>query len=90
MSELNLTVPYIVHESAQARHERITKRLIIALIIAIALIFISNAAWLWAWLQYDYVSETTETTYTQDGEGVNIIGDSNEVIPNVADEEDGG
>ena len=36
-------VPYIVHESAQARNERTVKRLVIALIIAIALIFASNA-----------------------------------------------
>ena len=68
-------VPYIVHESAMARNERSLKRLVIALIVAIALIFASNAAWLYAWCQYDYASE--ETVYTQDGEGLNIIGDRN-------------
>jgi photosystem II stability/assembly factor-like uncharacterized protein len=74
-------VPYIVHEAAQARSERHIKRLVIALVVAIVLIFASNAAWLLAWMQYDYTSETTttETTYQQDGQGLNIIGDSNHV-----------
>ena len=63
------TVPYIAFESAQARAERITKRLIIALVLAVVLIFASNAAWLWAWMQYDYVSDSTTTeTVTVDGE----------------------
>lgn len=69
-------VPYIVHESAMARNERTIKRLVIALIVSIILLFSANVAWLWAWMQYDY--ESTETVYTQDGEGLNIIGDRNE------------
>ena len=64
-------------ELAFAFLERMVKRLWIALIICIALIFASNACWLYAWMQYDYSSE--ETIYQQDGEGTNIIGDSNEV-----------
>jgi len=70
-------VPYIVFESNMARNERQTKRLIIALAICVILIFLSNAIWLYAWCQYDYTG--TATTYTQDGEGLNIIGDSNDV-----------
>ena len=71
------SVPYIVHESSMARMERQVKRGWIALIVAVCLLFVSNAAWLYAWCQYDYSSE--ETFYQQDGEGTNIIGDSNEV-----------
>ena len=70
-------VPYIVHESAMARNERTVKRLVIALIVAISLIFASNAAWLYAWCQYDYTSDETITEYKQDGDGLNIIGDRN-------------
>ena len=70
-------VPYIVHESSMARMERQVKRGWIALIVAVCLLFASNAAWLYAWMQYDYSSE--EIVYQQDGEGTNIIGDSNEV-----------
>lgn len=58
------TVPYIVYEGEQARNERTFKRLIIALIISILIIFASNVIWIYAWLQYDYVSE--ETTETKD------------------------
>ena len=71
------TVPYFVHQGCLARDERIIKRIAIALVITIFLMFASNAIWLYAWMQYDYVSETTtETTTnaTQDCEGVNIIG----------------
>ena len=70
-------VPYIVHESSMARMERQIKRLWIALIISIAMLFTSGAIFTYAWLQYDYSSE--ETIYHQDGEDTNIIGDSNEV-----------
>lgn len=86
-----LQVPYIVYESAQARSERMNRRLVIALVIAVILIFASNALWLWAWMQYDYTGE--ETVYTQDGQGINVIGDDNHVAdpsgaPQNADEEE--
>ena len=70
-------IPYIVFESVQTKNDILVRRLVKALVLAIILLFISNAAWLYAWCQYDYSS--TETTYTQDGKGVNIIGDSNDV-----------
>lgn len=73
-------VPYIAFESAAARHERITKRLIVALVLAVVLIFASNAIWLWAWMQYDYTSDEVVTEYQQDGYGLNIIGEGNRAI----------
>ena len=81
MEETNITVPYIVYESAQARHERTLKRLIIIIIIAISMLFASNAIWIYMWSQYD----TVEYDYTQDGRGVNIIGSENEVRQNGAE-----
>ena len=60
-----------------ARMERQTKRLWVAVVVAIVLLFASGAIFTYAWLQYDYSSE--ETIYQQDGEGTNIIGNSNEV-----------
>lgn len=77
-------VPYIVHEGEMARNERRERRLLFALILSVTLLFASNAFWLYEWTQYDYASEEVTTTYTQDGEGVNVIGDGNEVIPNGA------
>lgn len=67
----NKKVDFIVYEANEARHERTVKRLIIALIISIILMFASHALWLWAWTSYDYSSK--ETTYSQDGEGINNI-----------------
>ena len=76
-------VPYIVHEASMARMERQIKRLWITVIVAVCLLFASNAAWIYAWCQYDYSIE--ETIYQQDGEETNIIGDSNEVDNYVAE-----
>ena len=70
-----VTIPYFVHESEVMRMERHNRRLLIALIVAILCILASNAAWLWYINQYDFV----DYEYQQDGEGVNIIGDRNEV-----------
>ncbi len=46
------------------------KRLWIALLLAVLLLFISNMAWLWVFQSYDYAS------YQQDGSGVNNIATS--------------
>lgn len=70
------TLPYIVYESAMATNERHIKRLIIALIISIVLLCASNVLWLYEWCQYDY---SYSETYEQDGEGINVIGNMNEV-----------
>ena len=64
-------VPYIVHEAAMARNERNVKRMIVAIVTAIALLFASNALWLWAWCQYDY--ESYEVTADGDS-NANYIG----------------
>ena len=67
-------VPYIVFEGEMARHERTTKRLVIALIISISLIFISNIAWLWFFNQFDITSEDIIVDGTQQG-NANFIGE---------------
>lgn len=81
--EMRLTVPYIVHEAAQARSERTIKRLtigiivisILSIIIVFATAYIIDKGW------RDYFSECDISDYDlqQDGEGVNIVGDSNGV-----------
>lgn len=74
------TIPYIVYEDSQVRHERNMRRLIIALVISIFLIFASNAAWLYAWCQYDYSSETSIIRQnTSDGGDVNFIRNGGEI-----------
>ena len=69
------SVPYVVHESTVARMERIIKRQWIALIVAICMLFGSFGLFVW----YESLYETISYDYQQDGQGTNIIGDSNEV-----------
>lgn len=75
------TVPYIVHEGIMARHERMMRRLVIALLISVALIFASNAIWLYAWSQYDYTSSSSTNTVKIDGkDGIaNYIGNDGDI-----------
>ena len=74
-------IPYFAHEGMMARMERTIKRLWIALIVVAVLMFATNALWLYAWMQYDYVSETTTDTITVDGKrGVaNYIGGDGDI-----------
>jgi predicted metal-binding membrane protein len=69
-------VPYIVHETAMARNERNVKRMVVAIVTAIALLFASNALWLWAWMQYDYESYEA---ITDNGGDANIIGNDGDI-----------
>ena len=74
-------VPYIVHESAMARNERTIKRLVVALIVAVALLFAGNAAWLYAWMQYDYMSEESEIVTVDGKDGIaNYIGNDGDIV----------
>lgn len=75
------SVPYVVYESEQARSERHIHRLVVALIIAIVVIFLSNMAWLKAWTMYDYVGEDTDTSISVDAEGgnANYIGNDGDI-----------
>ena len=73
----NRDVPYIVYEGSMARAERHIKRLVVALIVAVVMICVSNLAWLYLWNSYEYVGDSDTITYTQDGERNNVIGDKN-------------
>lgn len=63
-------VPYIVYEGTMARFERTIKRLIIALVIAVLLIFASNGLWLYEWCQYDYSNISVDS---EDGGNANYL-----------------
>ena len=55
------TIPYIVYQEEMYRYERREKWHIIAIIVAIAAMFLSNLIWLWCWMQYDYSSYSVST-----------------------------
>lgn len=60
------TVPYIAYEGTMARFERTVKRLIVAVIVAVFLLFATNLAWLYVWNQYDYA----DVDLNSDGSGI--------------------
>lgn len=78
-TEAAFNVPYIVYESAQTRLERVNKSLIIALIVSIALGFVSNMAWLYAWNQYDYSGEDTQIDVDAKDGVANYIGNDGDI-----------
>ena len=61
------SVPYIVHESSMARMERQIKRLWIALLVVVMMLFASNTGW------FIYESQFETFYYEQDGEGINNV-----------------
>lgn len=75
MEEKNVSVPYIVHESAMARQERTIKRLWILCVIMFLALVISNAGWIWYESQWEEVVETTtqEVEQDADGDGFNMF-----------------
>ena len=79
-------VPYIAHESAVARLERVIKRLWVLALVLIVLLAASNAAWIWWESQY----ETIETTITQENaDGYNnYIGNDGDIVNGNADDQD--
>ena len=79
-------VPYIAHESAVARLERVIKRLWVLALVLIVLLAASNAAWIWWESQY----ETVETTITQENaDGYNnYIGNDGDIVSGNADNQD--
>ena len=63
-------IPYIVHEGAMSRMERVNKRLISIIVLLIVLLVSSNIAWLIYESKYQDICIEAE----QDGYGVNIVG----------------
>lgn len=86
--ETELTVPYIVHEATQARSDRIIKRKDITIVIisvaAIIALFLTAYLIDKGWRDYFSECNIVNYEYAQDGEGVNIVGDSNGVDYNGA------
>ena len=73
----NFNVPYIVFESSQANNERTIKRLIIALVITIVLMFATNIFWIYEFCSYDYMTE--KTTVEADSGTANYIGQDGDI-----------
>ena len=68
-------VPYIAHESAVARLERVIKRLWVLALVLIVLLAASNAAWIWWESQFEEVriEQENESGYN------NFIGNDGDI-----------
>lgn len=80
MNDDKMNIPYIAFEGELARAERHIKRLWIVNIILIIALILCNVAYLWYLSLYDFSSYEYEQ-----GDGVNVIGDSNGVDYNGAE-----
>ena len=69
MTQNDLSVPYIVHESEIARGERNVKRLWILCIVIFLAFVISNCAW----IVYESSYQDIVIEAEQDGSGTNVI-----------------
>ena len=53
----NIIISRLAFERMQAKEENDNKWKNIIIVLLIVLLVLSNAMWLWAWNQYDYVSD---------------------------------
>lgn len=78
-------VSYVVYETAMARNERTVKRLIIALIVSVVMIVVSNAAWLWYISQYDFESYEVNSA---DGGNASYVGNDGDIYNGISKSEE--
>lgn len=73
-NEKIITVPYIVHEGEMARMERMNRRLWIVILVLIAALIVTNAAWIYYENQFEDVSVSQEVQQeTSDGD-IHFVG----------------
>ena len=71
-------VPYIVWEGERARDERRHRRDFIIILVLIIALLVSNAVWVYEWMQYDYAEEIV-TVDGGDRSVVNYIGNNGDI-----------
>ena len=72
-NENNIIISRYAFERMQTKEEKNDRWRNIIIITLIILLVVTNAMWLVAWNQYDYVDEY-EIEAQQEGEGINIVG----------------
>ena len=65
-----VAVPYVVYSDTVANYHWVIKKLVIALVVTVFLMFASNLAWLFVFQSYDFSTEETVTTVDSEGEGI--------------------
>ena len=82
-------IPFAALEAALARQERQIKRMWIALIVSIALMFFTNMIWVGVFSSYDYSSEEIIVEQdAQDGGNNNYIGNDGDINNGISEDND--
>ncbi len=84
MENENLTVPYIVFESAMDKADRRDKRNIIIIALLILMLVATNIVWIIVWNPYDYIDTAVDDSYSvdldaDDGGNANYIGNDGDI-----------
>jgi len=74
----NIIMSRIAFERMQSKDERNDRWRNIIIILLIVLLVVTNAMWLWAWNQYDYVDDYTSVE-ADDGSNANYIGHNGDI-----------
>lgn len=75
-----ISMSRLAFERMQAKDERNDRWRNIIILVLIILLVVSNAMWLIAWNQYDYVDDYEEVQVDSDGQGVaNYIGEDGDI-----------
>lgn len=72
-NENDIIISRYAFERMQTKDEKNDRWRNIFILVLIILLVVTNAMWLIAWNQYDYVDEY-EIEAQQEGEGINIVG----------------
>ena len=75
----NIIMSRIAFERMQSKDERNDKWRNLTIIILIVLLVVTNAMWLVAWNQYDYVEDYTVDVDSDDGGNANYIGNDGDI-----------
>ena len=79
-TDINVSVPYVVHEAEVSRQERQIKRMWIALIVLVVALFLTNMAWIGVFNSYEYSTEEIVVEQdAQDGGNNNYIGNNGDI-----------
>ena len=79
-TDINVSVPYVVHEAEVSRQERQIKRMWVALIVLAVALFLTNMAWIGVFNSYEYSTEEIVVEQdAQDGGNNNYIGNNGDV-----------
>ena len=85
-TDINVSVPYVVHEAEVSRQERQIKRMWVALIVLIVALFLTNMAWIGVFNSYEYSSEEIVVEQdAQDGGNNNYIGNNGDINNGVSE-----